>query len=266
MSELVGKVSGAVTGTAGSVLNKGQGLLDRWFPPEKREELMAKMSRFASEKPMLASFLLSQIAITGIPMGLFVVFTLGVLVFSLVAALVIAVLAALLFSAFCIGIALLVLLPVLFITTFGAVFVWLWGVGAYYLLKWFNQKPIPGISKGSEGGKTEKSEIPGESQNGGPRGPPKEKQHGGKQHSEGNKKAKKNGGPLPNVDGVSDVAKTADVGNVTEKVGDVADTDKVTEKVGDVGKVGGAGDKVNDVAGKVGGVPGVGTVKGGLGV
>ncbi|KAI9700329.1 MAG: hypothetical protein M1836_002344 [Candelina mexicana] len=260
MSELVGKVSGAVTGTAGSVLNKGQGLLDRWFPPEKREELMAKMSKFASEKPMLA------IAITGIPMGLFVVFTLGVLVFSLVAALVVGVLAALLFSAFCIGIALLVLLPVLFITTFGAVFVWLWGVGAYYLLKWFNQKPVPGISKGSEGNKTEKSEIPGESQNGGPRGPPKEKQHGGKPHGEGNKKGKKDGGPLPNVDGVSDVGKTADVGNVTEKVGDVADTDKVTEKVGDVGKVGGAGDKVNDVAGKAGGVPGVGTVKGGLGV
>ncbi len=54
MSEVVGKVSGALAGTASSVLNQGQGLLDRWFPPEKREELMAKMSKFASEKPMLA--------------------------------------------------------------------------------------------------------------------------------------------------------------------------------------------------------------------
>lgn len=35
----------------------------------------------------------------------------------------------------------------LFFTTFAAVFIWLWGLGAYYIIKWFNQKEIPGIHK-----------------------------------------------------------------------------------------------------------------------
>lgn len=34
----------------------------------------------------------------------------------------------------------------LFVTTFAAAFIWLWGVGGYYILKWFNKKEIPGIN------------------------------------------------------------------------------------------------------------------------
>jgi len=66
------------------------------------------------------------------------VFSITVFTFSLVAALLIAVVAALLFTVFCIGVALVIVLPTVFITTMGASFLFLWGLGGYYILRWFN--------------------------------------------------------------------------------------------------------------------------------
>lgn len=190
------------------------------------------------------AFILSQVALSGIPLALFVVMTITVFVFALVAALLIGVLGALLFTAFCVGIALLVLLPTLFITTFAGAFIFLWGVGAYYLVKWFNQKEIPGIHTSlTDMGKSSSGEESAE--NGGamePRGDQKRLEEGHKEHKE-NKAANKkqpNGvlNKVPAVDkvgdvgkstgldvgGVSDVKKKADVGNVTKTadVGGVA--------------------------------------------
>ena len=54
MAEAVSGMTGALQGTVGGVLNKGQAWIDSIFPPEKRNELMAKLSKFATEKPMLA--------------------------------------------------------------------------------------------------------------------------------------------------------------------------------------------------------------------
>lgn len=54
MAEIVGGMTGALQGTVSGVINKGQSLLDRFFPPEKRNELWAKLSKFATEKPMMA--------------------------------------------------------------------------------------------------------------------------------------------------------------------------------------------------------------------
>ena len=73
--------------------------------------------------------------------------TITVAVFALVAALLLGLLGALLFIALCVGIALIFVLPTLFFTTMVATFLWLWGVGTYYIVKWFNQKEIPGIHK-----------------------------------------------------------------------------------------------------------------------
>lgn len=73
--------------------------------------------------------------------------TITVVVFSIIAALILALLAAVIFSVVCVGFALIILFPTLFLTTAGASFIWLWGVGAYYILKWFNKKEIPGIHK-----------------------------------------------------------------------------------------------------------------------
>jgi hypothetical protein len=54
MAEALSGATGALQGTVGGMLNKGSAWLDSIFPPEKRNELIAKMSKFATEKPMLA--------------------------------------------------------------------------------------------------------------------------------------------------------------------------------------------------------------------
>lgn len=142
----LGGLSGALQGGVSNIINTGSGFLDKWFPPEKREELKSKLSKFATEKPALAGFILSNLAISGLPLALFFVMTLTVFVFSLIVALLVGVLGALLFTVFCVGVALIILLPTLFITTFAASFIFLWGVAAYYIVKWFNEKPVPGLS------------------------------------------------------------------------------------------------------------------------
>lgn len=171
--------------------------------------------------------------------------TITVFVFALVAALLIGVLGALLFTAFCVGIALLVLLPTLFITTFAGAFIFLWGLGAYYLVKWFNQKEIPGIhtslSDALKGSTGEESAENGTAT--GPRGEGKRLEERPKEHKEnkGSNKKQANGvtGKMPGVDKVGDVGKSTglDVGGVSD-VKKKADVGNVT-KMADVGGVGG---------------------------
>lgn len=57
MAEALSGMTGMLQGSIGNVLGKGQDLLDRFFPPERRNELSAKLSKFATEKPMLAASL-----------------------------------------------------------------------------------------------------------------------------------------------------------------------------------------------------------------
>ncbi|KAI7308786.1 hypothetical protein KC326_g7310 [Hortaea werneckii] len=79
-----------------------------------------------------------NIALTGIPLGLFILFTLTVAIFSLVVGLLLGLLAAVLFTLFCVGIALTIVLPTVFFTTMAACFLFLWGLGGYYILSWGN--------------------------------------------------------------------------------------------------------------------------------
>jgi Promethin len=146
----LGSMTGMLQGSINNLFSAGQGILDRRFPPAKREELKNKLLKFATERPQLAAFLLSQIALSGIPLALFLIMSITVLIFALLAGIIVGVLGAVLFTVFCLGLALLVLLPTLFMTTFAASFIFLWGLGAYYILKWFNQKDIPGIHKGGK--------------------------------------------------------------------------------------------------------------------
>ena len=146
----LGGLTGAFQGSVNNLIDTGSGIFDKWFPPEKREELKNKIMKFATERPQLAAFLLSQIALSGIPLALFVLMSITVLVFALLVGIIVGVLGAVLFTVFCLGLALLILLPTLFITTFAGAFVFLWGLGAYYIVKWFNQKDVPGIHKGGK--------------------------------------------------------------------------------------------------------------------
>lgn len=140
----LGSVMGTLQGGVSSVVNMGKGLLDRVLPPETRAAIMEKLTKFAHDQPLLASFLLSHVAISGIPVFLFVALIITVTLVALVVGLLVGLLGAVLFILGAVGFALLFLFPVLFFTTFAAVGVWLFGVGAYYLIKWFNKEEVPG--------------------------------------------------------------------------------------------------------------------------
>jgi len=98
------------------------------------------------------SFLLSHIALSGLPLAIFIIFVVTIAVFAIVVALLLALLVAVLFIVVMAGFALVILFPILFFTTFVAVAVWLWGMAAYYILKWFNKTDIPGIHTDFKGG------------------------------------------------------------------------------------------------------------------
>ncbi|KAK8225735.1 hypothetical protein HDK77DRAFT_137608 [Phyllosticta capitalensis] len=129
----------SVQNVAAAFQSKSMGVIDGLFPPEKRAEVLSRLKTWAVANPKLAGFLLAQLAMSGFPLFLFGVFTVTVFVFSLVVALLVGVLVALLFTAFMVFVAILVVLPTTFITTMGASFVFLWGLGGYYIVKWFNQ-------------------------------------------------------------------------------------------------------------------------------
>ncbi|KAK7550406.1 hypothetical protein JOL62DRAFT_480425, partial [Phyllosticta paracitricarpa] len=128
-----------ISTAASTFKSKSMSVIDGLFPPAKRAEVLSKLQAWAAANPKLAAFLLAQLALSGFPLVMFGVFTVTVFVFSLIVALLVGVLVALLFTAFMVGVALLVVLPTTFITTLGASFVFLWGLGGYYLVKWFNQ-------------------------------------------------------------------------------------------------------------------------------
>lgn len=79
---------------------------------------------------------------------MFVSFAIAVFLSSFVAALLVALLAAILFTLLMVGMALLVVLPTVFMTTFAASFIYLWGLGAYFIFAWFSGSGSAG-TKGS---------------------------------------------------------------------------------------------------------------------
>lgn len=54
MAEMISGVAGGLQGSLTGMVNKGSAWLDNIFPPEKRNELIAKITKFANEKPMMA--------------------------------------------------------------------------------------------------------------------------------------------------------------------------------------------------------------------
>lgn len=186
--------------------------------------------------------------------------TITVIIFSLLGALLVGLLGALVVIVVAVGFALIILLPTLFVTTFAAAFIWLWGVGGYYILKWFNQKEIQGIHTPLKDGMSLDA-ITGE---GGPVGEEKAANGGPKEEqgveSTANGTPKKGGGKQESaekkgpVDGV-----TGKVDGVTGKVDGVTGKVPGGGKAGDIGKAAGvdvsnpkkAAD-VGKVAGKTG--------------
>jgi len=166
-------VLGSIEGWGNWIVAKGQGMLDKIFPPEKRAAFLSKLQAFMLKNPKLSvssvhvglsshalvlhfqavanvalqTFLGMNLAITGVPLFLFILFSLTVFIFALVVGLLVGVLAAVAFTLFAVGLALMIVLPTVFFTTMGATFLFLWGLGGYYILKWANSE---GDSKKSD--------------------------------------------------------------------------------------------------------------------
>ena len=198
--------------------------------------------------------------------------TITVVVFSLLGALLLGLLGALIFIVVTVGFALLILLPTIFITTFAAAFIWLWAVGAYYIIKWFNQKEIPGIHTswkeglsgltdglgglGSGGDGGEKEAAPKEEANG-EQPPNKERSDHGEDEEDGGGRERRSGvrrrkkgvrgsddddddddddGEGKKNGPVDDVGKKAGVDTENVDPKEAADVGKVVGKTGDVKK------------------------------
>ncbi|KAF2226121.1 hypothetical protein BDZ85DRAFT_279770 [Elsinoe ampelina] len=140
-------------GFGSSIAAKGKSLLDSFFPPEKRAELLARIKAFVLKNPKVSAFLLTNVALSAGPLILFAFFSLTVFVFALIVALVVALLAAVAFTLFAVGVALLILFPTVFFTTLTATFLFLWGLGGFYLFKWFNKDSAPGAKGDTIGDK-----------------------------------------------------------------------------------------------------------------
>jgi len=140
-------------GVVDSAIAKIHTLIDRVLPPAQREKWLAQAKEFAVSNPKITAFLLTNIILSGPPLVLFIVFTITVFIIALLTGLVIGILGALLFTVFMVLVALFVVLPTLFLTTFAATFLAFWGLGAFYIIKWFNEGKTPSEIGSSIGGK-----------------------------------------------------------------------------------------------------------------
>lgn len=130
------------TTTTNNVGDKSSGLfsyaqssLDRVVSPSSRQRAYDSTAEFASARPILFSFIVAQLLFSFLPVLLFATFSLSTVAFSLGAALV--------FALFWIGVAFMVLMPALLLTSSVAVLIWGWAVGSFLVARWlYNHAPI----------------------------------------------------------------------------------------------------------------------------
>ncbi|KAF4960932.1 hypothetical protein FGADI_582 [Fusarium gaditjirri] len=109
--------------------------VDRVVPPNSRQKAYDNTASFASSRPILFSFVVSQLLLSFLPLLIFLTFSLSTILFALGAALV--------FALFWIGVALLVLVPALLVTSSIAVLVWGWAIGSFIIARWlYNHSPV----------------------------------------------------------------------------------------------------------------------------
>jgi hypothetical protein len=152
-STSLGGLPNALRNSANNLLHTGRDTIDRWGPSERtREQVKTNITTFATENPKLAAFVLSQAAFSGIPLVLFCVTAVTTFVFALLTSAIVAVLSALLFTTSCLGLALVILLPTLFLTTLAGTTVFLFATGVYCVVRLFSDKDVSGLRPGIENG------------------------------------------------------------------------------------------------------------------
>ncbi|KAJ6437724.1 transposase [Purpureocillium lavendulum] len=102
--------------------------LDRVVAPSSRRRAYDAASAFASSRPILFSLLLAQALLSSVPLVLFAFFCASTACLALAAGLA--------FTFFWVGVALLVLVPTLLLTSSVAALLWAWALGAFLVARW----------------------------------------------------------------------------------------------------------------------------------
>lgn len=133
--------------------------LDRFFTPEQRQNLRDKIEAFVQANPKLSvrrlppssplttrltpnsqAFLAINLALTAIPIACFTLFALSVALFSISSGILLGLLAGVSITLFWVGVAFAIVLPVVVFTTASACFLFVLGLGGYWILRWVRGK------------------------------------------------------------------------------------------------------------------------------
>ncbi|KAI1843170.1 hypothetical protein JX265_009909 [Neoarthrinium moseri] len=124
-----------IQSSARGVYTYGQRQVDRVISPETRQKHYNAVTNFAMERPLVFAFIASQLLFSALPLALFISFSISTGIFAFVSAVV--------FSLFWIGVALLVLVPILFVSFSAAVLVWLWAIATFLVGRWiYRMMPV----------------------------------------------------------------------------------------------------------------------------
>ncbi|KAL7922215.1 hypothetical protein ACQKWADRAFT_293846 [Trichoderma austrokoningii] len=133
--------------TASSLLSSASSYarrsLDSIIPPSSRQRTYDTAASFASDQPILFSFIAFQVLFSLFPVLLFLSFALSTFVLTLCAAAV--------FTLFWTGVASLFLIPTLFITSSLAVLCWGSSVGSFAAARWLYHHAPAGVFPGNSG-------------------------------------------------------------------------------------------------------------------
>ncbi|KAI0465554.1 hypothetical protein F4859DRAFT_519987 [Xylaria cf. heliscus] len=116
-----------MTARAHDMLAYAQRQVDRVLSPSTRQKAVKSITAFASKRPLLSLFIAAQLLTALVPVLLFATFVLSTTALAFACAVA--------FALFWNGVALLVLVPTLFLTFGLAVLVWLWAVGTYIVFR-----------------------------------------------------------------------------------------------------------------------------------
>ena len=103
------------------------------------------MTGYATERPLLTAFLLSQICISGPPIALFLITTLLVAISAMSTGILLGLLGAVFFICTFVGVSLVLLVPILFFTVMAGMFLWFWGVVIWCVITWFNRQEMSDV-------------------------------------------------------------------------------------------------------------------------
>ncbi|OTB02542.1 hypothetical protein M426DRAFT_322483 [Hypoxylon sp. CI-4A] len=128
----VDDLSSTAKARANELLSYGQRHVDRVVSPPTRQKAYDWVYDLATERPVFFSFIAAQLALSLAPLLLFAGFVTTTIIVSLISAV--------LFSLFWMGIAILFLVPTLFVTFTIALFLWTWAAATFFAGRWVYEK------------------------------------------------------------------------------------------------------------------------------